>query len=43
MQSNFIIPKATVLEEVLVAAVRVQSDAPVAHSNLPKKKLLNGI
>ncbi|MDC0176618.1 TonB-dependent receptor [Polaribacter sp.] len=30
---------ATVLEEVLVAAVRVQSDAPIAHSNLTKKEI----
>ena len=32
-------PNATVLEEVLVAAVRVQSDAPIAHSNLTKKEI----
>lgn len=30
---------ATVLEEVLVAAVRVQADAPVTHSNLSKKEI----
>lgn len=32
-------PNATVLDEVLVAAVRVQSDAPIAHSNLTKKEI----
>ena len=32
-------PNATVLEEVLVAAVRVQSNAPIAHSNLTKKEI----
>ncbi len=30
---------ATLLEEVLVSAVRVQADAPVTHSNLSKKEI----
>jgi iron complex outermembrane receptor protein len=34
-----LIPNETVLEEVLVAAVRVQSDAPITHSNLTKKEI----
>ncbi|MDO6742983.1 TonB-dependent receptor [Tenacibaculum soleae] len=29
----------TILEDVLVAAVRVQADAPVTHSNLTKKEI----
>ncbi|MCL7762327.1 TonB-dependent receptor [Polaribacter sp. Z014] len=32
-------PNATVLEEVLVSAVRVKADAPVTHSNLSKKEI----
>lgn len=30
---------STILEDVLVAAVRVQADAPVTHSNLTKKEI----
>lgn len=30
---------STILEDVLVAAVRVQADAPVTHSNLSKKEI----
>ncbi len=32
-------PNSTVLEEVLVSAVRVKADAPVTHSNLTKKEI----
>ena len=32
-------PNATLLDEVLVAAVRVKADAPVTHSNLTKKEI----
>jgi len=32
-------PENKVLDEVLVAAVRVKSDAPVTHSNLSKKEI----
>ena len=35
----YIYPKSTVLDEVLVSAVRVQADAPVTHSNLTKKEI----
>ena len=32
-------PNSTVLEEVLVSAVRVKANAPVTHSNLSKKEI----
>lgn len=35
----YLIPETNVLNEVLVAAVRVKSDAPVTHSNLTKKEI----
>ena len=35
----YMYPSSTVLEEVLVSAVRVNSDAPVTHSNLTKKEI----
>ena len=34
-----LIADATILDEVLVSAVRVKSDAPVTHSNLTKKEI----
>ncbi|SDS43306.1 iron complex outermembrane recepter protein [Polaribacter sp. KT25b] len=34
-----LLPNSTVLEEVLVSAVRVKADAPVTHSNLSKKEI----
>ncbi|WP_343328697.1 TonB-dependent receptor [Polaribacter staleyi] len=34
-----LVPNATVLEEVLVSAVRVKADAPVTHSNLSKEEI----
>ena len=35
----YLIPETNVLNEVLVSAVRVKSDAPVTHSNLSKKEI----
>ncbi len=34
-----LLPNSTVLEEVLVSAVRVKSNSPVTHSNLSKKEI----
>ncbi len=35
----YLIPETNVLNEVLVSAIRVKSDAPVTHSNLSKKEI----
>ena len=35
----YLIPETNVLNEVLVSAVRVKSDAPVTHTNLTKKEI----
>ena len=38
-----LLPNSTVLEEVLVSAVRVKANSPVTHSNLSKRKFRNVI
>jgi iron complex outermembrane receptor protein len=38
----YLYPKSTVLEEVLVSAVRVNTKVPVTFSNLSKKESQNG-